>query len=378
MNYEISGLMNKPRYKKIVVKIGSTLITDGGKGLDRKMIATLAEQMAGLRTQDVDVVLVSSGSIAEGITRLGLKTRPVNISELQATAAVGQMGLVQAYEVGFQQHGLHSAQILLTHADLSNRKRYLNARTTLRTLLAYGTVPVVNENDSVSNEEIRFGDNDTLGALVANLIESDLLIILTDQEGLFDSNPGENLDAKLIQRADANDPQLITFAGPSSGHLGSGGMQTKVSAAKLAARSATHTVIASGRCKNVITRLAHGEAIGSFLEASEGHLAARKQWLAGHMRCAGELHLDDGAVNVLQNKNASLLPVGVKKVKGAFNRGEVVACLDTKGIEIARGLVNYASDECKQIVGKPSNQIAQILGYEDDPELINRENLILT
>jgi glutamate 5-kinase len=288
------------------------------------------------------------------------------------------MGLVQAYEVGFQQHGLHSAQILLTHADLSNRKRYLNARTTLRTLLAYGTVPVVNENDSVSNEEIRFGDNDTLGALVANLIEADLLIILTDQDGLFDSHPGENPDAKLIEKAAANDSQLMSYAGPSSGHLGSGGMRTKVSAAQLAARSGTHTVIASGKRKNVIIDLAQGEAIGSFLEAGEGHLAARKQWLAGHMRCSGELHLDDGAVDVLQNKNASLLPVGVKKVKGVFNRGEVVACLDIEGREIARGLVNYASDECKQIIGKPSKRIPEILGYEDDPELINRENLILT
>jgi glutamate 5-kinase len=370
--------MRKPRYKKIVVKIGSTLITDGGKGIDRKMIATWAEQMATLRTQGVDVVLVSSGSIAEGITRLGLKTRPTNISELQATAAVGQMGLVQAYEVGFQQYGLHSAQILLTHADLSNRKRYLNARTTLRTLLAYGTVPVVNENDSVSNEEIRFGDNDTLSALVANLIEADLLIILTDQDGLFDSHPGENPDAKLIEKAAANDAQLMSYAGPSSGQLGSGGMQTKVSAAQLAARSGTHTVIASGKRENVIIDLAQGEAIGSFLEAGEGHLAARKQWLAGHMRCSGELHLDDGAVDVLQNKNASLLPVGVKKIKGVFNRGEVVACLDMEGREIARGLVNYASDECKQIIGKPSKRIPEILGYEDDPELINRENLILT
>ena len=370
--------MNKPMFKKVVVKIGSTLITDGGKGIDRQMIASLAEQMAALRMQGVDVVLVSSGSIAEGITRLGLKSRPTNISELQATAAVGQMGLVQAYEVGFQHHGLHSAQILLTHADLSNRKRYLNARTTLRTLLAYGTVPVVNENDSVSNEEIRFGDNDTLGALVANLIEADLLIILTDQEGLFDSNPGQNSDARLIKKAAANDANLTIYAGPSSGNLGSGGMQTKVSAAQLAARSGTHTVIASGKLENIILRLAQGEAVGSFLEAGEGHLAARKQWLAGHMRCAGELHLDEGAVDVLQNKNASLLPVGVKKVSGLFHRGEVVACLDIKGREIARGLVNYASDECKQIVGKPSSQIPVILGYEDDPELINRENMILT
>lgn len=366
------------RYKKVVVKIGSALLTAGGRGLDRDVITAWAEQMAQLRADGVDVVLVSSGSIAEGITRLGLKSRPRNLSELQATAAVGQMGLVQAYEACFQAHGIHSAQILLTHADLSNRKRYLNARATLRALLRFGTVPVINENDSVSNEEIRFGDNDTLGALVANLVEADLLIILTDQQGLFESNPADNPDARLIERADARDPKLLEYAGPSSGDLGRGGMQTKVSAAQLAARSGTHTVIVSGKLNNVITRVVQGESLGSFLEASEGHMAARKQWLAGHMRCAGELTLDDGAVDVLVNRNASLLPIGVKAVKGVFNRGEVVACLAPDGAEIARGLVNYPSDECKQIIGKDSRQIPQILGYQDDPELINRENLILT
>jgi len=365
------------QFNKVVVKIGSALITDGGKGLDRAIIATWAEQMAELRKQGVEVVLVSSGSIVEGISRLGMKSRPTTISELQATAAVGQMGLVQAYEACFQQHGLHSAQILLTHADLSNRKRYLNARTTLRTLLEYGTLPVVNENDSVSNEEIRFGDNDTLGALVANLIEADLLIILTDQEGLFDSNPNDNPGAKLIERDHANNPELVQFAGPSSGHLGRGGMQTKVSAAQLAARSGTHTVIASGKADKVILRLVQGESVGSFLEASTGHMAARKQWLAGHMSCAGKLYIDDGAVKVLRKNNASLLPVGVVKSTGFYRRGEVVACIDTNNIEIARGLVNYSSDECKQIIGKPSAQIASILGYDDDPELINRENLVL-
>ncbi len=365
------------QHKKVVVKIGSTLITDNGKGLDRNIIADWAGQMAELRKQGIDIILVSSGSIAEGISRLGLKSRPKTISELQATAAVGQMGLVQAYEACFQQQGLHSAQILLTHADLSNRKRYLNARTTLRTLLKYGTLPVVNENDSVSNEEIRFGDNDTLGALVANLIEADLLIILTDQDGLFDSNPVNNSDARLIERDEANNPDLVKFAGPSSGDLGRGGMQTKVSAAQLASRSGTHTVIASGKCKNVISRLVAGESIGSFLEASTGHMAARKQWLAGHMRCAGKLYLDEGAVKVLRKNNASLLPVGVVKTTGYFRRGEVVACIDSEDFEIARGLVNYSSDECQQIIGKPSNQIAQILGYDDAPELINRENLIL-
>jgi glutamate 5-kinase len=341
------------------------------------MIAAWAEQMASLREQGIDVVLVSSGSIAEGITRLGLKTRPTSISELQATAAVGQMGLVQAYEACFQAQGIHSAQILLTHADLSNRRRYLNARSTLRALLEFGTVPVVNENDSVSNEEIRFGDNDTLSAMVANLIEADLLIILTDQQGLFDSNPVDNPQAQLIERADVRDPKLAQYAGPSGSHLGSGGMQTKVSAAQLAARSGTHTVIVSGRIEQVIERVIEGEALGTFLQASEGHLAARKQWLAGHMRCSGSLKLDDGAVEVLVNRNASLLPIGVKAVSGIFNRGEVVACIAPDGTEVARGLVNYPSDECKQIIGKASRHIPEILGYQDDPELINRENLIL-
>ncbi len=365
-------------YKKVVVKIGSSLITADGKGLDRDMISAWAEQMAFLREHGVDVVLVSSGSIAEGIARLGLKSQPRSISELQATAAVGQMGLVQAYEACFKTHGLNSAQMLLTHDDLSNRRRYLNARTTLRTLLEFGVVPVINENDSVSNEEIRFGDNDTLGALVANLVEADVLIILTDQEGLLDADPVGNPDAKLIERADARDPLLAQFAGAGSGRLGRGGMQTKVSAAQLAARSGTHTIIVSGKTENVISRLVQGEALGTFLEASEGHLAARKQWLAGHMRCAGELSLDEGAVDVLVNKSASLLPIGVKTVSGVFNRGEVVACLAPDGTEVARGLVNYPSDECKQIIGKASNQIPTILGYQDDPELINRENLILT
>jgi len=365
------------RYSTVVVKIGSTLLTAGGTGLDRAMIANWAEQMAQLREQGVDVVLVSSGSIAEGITRLGLKARPTNISELQATAAVGQMGLVQAYEACFQAHGIHSAQILLTHADLSNRRRYLNARTTLRALLKYGTVPVVNENDSVSNEEIRFGDNDTLGAMVANLIEADLLIILTDQQGLFDANPHTNPAAKLVERADARDAKLAEYAGPSGSRIGSGGMQTKVNAARLAARSGTHTVIVSGRIERVINRVVEGEALGTFLEASEGHLAARKQWLAGHMRCGGALTLDAGAVDVLVNRNASLLPIGVKAVSGIFNRGEVVACLAPDGTEVARGLINYPSDECKQIIGKASSLIPGILGYQDDPELINRENLIL-
>ncbi len=365
------------KIKRIVVKIGSALITAGGRGLDHEAIAQWAEQIAQLRLSGIDIVLVSSGSIAEGVSRIGLKKRPGSIHTLQAAAAVGQMGLVQSYEASFQKHGLHSAQILLTHDDLANRNRYLNARSTLRTLLDFGTIPVVNENDTVATDEIRFGDNDTLGALVANLIEADLLIILTDQQGLYDSNPAENPAARFIEKADADDDRLLQFASPTGGVLGRGGMQTKIIAARKAARSGTHTVIAYGREEDVIKRVVKGEAIGTYLKAGKGHLVARKQWLAGHMRCAGELLLDDGAVRVLQQSGASLLPIGVKQVKGDFKRGEVVACVSPQGRIIARGLVNYPADEARKIIGHPSKKIPELLGYEDDEELVHRDNLIL-
>lgn len=365
------------RNKTIVIKIGSALITNGGKGLDHQAISQWAEQIAQLRLSGVDIVLVSSGAVAEGVKRLGLKQRPESLHALQAAAAVGQMGLVQAYEECFQMHAIHSALVLLTHEDMVNRQRYLNARSTLKTLLDFGTVPVVNENDTVATDEIRFGDNDTLSALVANLVEADLLVILTDQKGLFDSNPTENPAAKLIQKADADDTELLQFAKPSAGFLGRGGMQTKVIAARKAARSGTSTVIAYGREKDVITRVVNGESIGTFLTASKGHMAARKQWLAGHLRCAGELMLDEGAVNVLQKSGASLLSIGVKAVKGDFKRGEVVSCLSPDGREIARGLINYPSDEARKIVGQPSAKIQQLLGYMNDAELVHRDNLIL-
>ena len=365
------------RNKTIVVKIGSALITDGGKGLDHQAISQWAEQIAQLRLSGMDIVLVSSGAVAEGVKRLGLKKRPESLHALQASAAVGQMGLVQAYEACFQRHGIHTALVLLTHEDMVSRNRYLNARSTLKTLLGYGTVPVVNENDTVATDEIRFGDNDTLSALVANLVEADLLVILTDQKGLFDSNPSENPQAKLIEKAEADDLQLLQFAKPSSGFLGRGGMQTKVIAARKAARSGTSTVIAYGREKDVISRAVKGEQVGTCLTADKGHMAARKQWLAGHLRCAGELLLDDGAVKVLQKSGASLLPIGVKAVKGDFKRGEIVACLSQDGREIARGLINYPSDEARKIAGHPSSKIQQLLGYENDAEMVHRDNLIL-
>ncbi len=369
--------MAQSRVKRLVVKIGSALITNGGAGLDHQRIAIWAAQMARLRLQGVDVVLVSSGAVAEGLKRLGLKQRPDSIHLLQAAAAVGQMGLVQAYETCFQKDGIHSAQVLLTHEDLADRQRYLNARSTLRSLLDFGVVPVVNENDTVATDEIRFGDNDTLGALAANLIEADLLLILTDQQGLFDSNPAENPDARFIEQAEAGDDRLLDYAKPSAGALGRGGMQTKIVAARKAARSGTDTVIAHGRVEDVITRVVAGEAIGTRLTAGASHQAARKQWLAGHMRCAGELLLDDGAVRVLRHSGASLLPVGVRSVNGDFKRGEVVACRAPDGREVARGLVNYSADEAARIIGQPSHRIAEILGYRDDEELIHRDNMIL-
>ena len=369
--------MAHSKIKRVVIKIGSALITNGGKGLDHAAITDWADQMAALRLSGIDIVLVSSGAVAEGMTRLKLKQRPSSIHALQAAAAVGQMGLVQAYEACFKRQGLHSAQILLTHDDLANRQRYLNARSTLTTLLDFGTLPVVNENDTVATDEIRFGDNDTLAALVANLVEADLLLILTDQQGLFDSNPDQNPQAQLIEKADADDDRLLEFAGDSAGTLGRGGMYTKIVAARKAARSGTHTVIAYGREPQAIKRILKGEAIGTRLSARSEKLAARKQWLGGHIRCAGTLTLDEGAVKVLQNSGASLLPIGVRAVGGDFKRGEAVSCLSPDGREIARGLINYPAEEARRIIGQPSSKISDILGYQDEPELVHRDNLIL-
>jgi glutamate 5-kinase len=364
--------------KRIVVKIGSSLLTDGGKGLNQAAIAVWVRQMAQLKQQGIDVILVSSGSVAEGMSRLGLKTRPKALHELQAAASVGQMGLVQTFESNFQVHGLHAAQVLLTHDDLSNRQRYLNARSTLLSLLNYDVVPVINENDAVATDEIRFGDNDTLGALVANLVEADLLIILTDQLGLFDSDPSVNPSAKLINEISAHDPLLEAMAGGSRSGLGRGGMATKVSAARLASRSGAATVIVSGELDNVIGSVMAGDTIGTYLYANIAPLVARKQWLAGHLQAKGSLVLDAGAVRVLKTSGKSLLAVGVIAVQGQFGRGELVICLDTEGVEIARGLVNYPAVEMRLIQGKPSQQFASILGYSDDEEVIHRDNLVLT
>ena len=363
--------------KRIVVKVGSTLITNEGVGVDHAMIRQWVAQIIALRTRGVEVVLVSSGAIAEGMQRLGWKSRPHEVNQLQAAAAVGQMGLVQVYESAFREHGMATAQILLTHDDLADRKRYLNARSTLTTLLSLGVVPVINENDTVVTDEIKFGDNDTLAALVANLIDADHLVILTDQQGLFTADPRRHPDAQLVREAKAADPALESMAGGSGSVLGRGGMLTKVMAAKKAALSGSHTVIAYGREPDVLVRLQQGEAIGTRLMAEASGLQARKTWLAGHVKTSGRLHLDAGAERALVQGGKSLLPVGVTAVEGVFDRGEVVSCLDGKGREIARGLVNYPSAEAQKIARKPTAEIESLLGYIAEPELIHRDNLVL-
>lgn len=362
---------------KIIVKIGSSLLTADGRGLDHQSLGQWADQIATQWQQGRQTLLVSSGAVAEGLARLGWNSRPENLNELQAAAAVGQAGLLQAYETHFQRHGQRTAQILLTHDDLSHRQRYLNARSTLATLISHRVVPIINENDTVVIEEIRFGDNDTLGALVANLIEAELLLILTDQPGLYEADPRLNPNAKLISTANARDPRLDQMAGGSRSGLGRGGMATKIRAARLAARSGTATVIADGRERNVITRIIAGEPLGTFLIPDSEPLMARKRWLVGHFRVKGRLFLDHGAAKAITQKGSSLLPIGVKSVEGNFQRGDVVACYDQKNNEIARGLINYNTDEALRICGKPSNQIATILGYVDEPELVHRDNLVL-
>jgi len=363
--------------RRFVVKVGSTLVTNRGAGLDASAIARWAGQVAKLRQAGKELVLVSSGAIAEGMQRLGWTRRPHAMHELQAAAAVGQMGLVQVYESCFRQHGLHTAQVLLTHADLVDRQRYLNARSTLLTLLGLGIIPVINENDTVVTDEIRFGDNDTLAALVTNLVEADYLIILTDREGLYTDDPRRNPRATLIRSAQAGESRLEELAGGTGSTIAKGGMLTKVLAAKRAARSGAQTVIASGNEPDVLVRLAAGEAIGTLLSAQTTPLAARKQWLADHLQVAAQLGLDPGAAKALRSGGKSLLPVGVKSVEGEFERGAVVACLSPEGAEIARGLVNYNAQESRRIAGRASNEIEAILGYIDGPELIHRDNLVL-
>jgi glutamate 5-kinase len=360
-----------------VVKIGSSLVTDGGKGIDPEAIARWAAQIASLRAEGREVILVSSGAIAEGMKRLGWATRPHEIHELQAAAAVGQMGLAQAYESGFSKWKLKTAQILLTHEDIADRTRYLNARSTINTLLQYGVVPIINENDTVVTDEIKLGDNDTLAALVTNLIEADVLVILTDQEGLFTADPRKDPSAALIDQGRAFDPALEAMAGGAGTGIGTGGMVTKVRAAQRAARSGAATLIASGREEEILPRLAAGDVVGSCLVADVAPIAAKKQWLADQLQLRGRLLLDAGAVKVLLDDGKSLLPIGVVGVEGEFERGDVVACLSRDGQEIARGLVNYGASDARRIARKPTADIEAILGFVEETELIHRDNLIL-
>ncbi len=360
-----------------VVKIGSSSLTNHGKGLDTQAIERWVQQCVALRQQGVELVLVSSGAVAEGMRRLGWSQRPNTIHELQAAAAVGQMGLVQAYESCFAKQNLHTAQILLTHEDLSNRRRYLNARTSLKTLLALGVIPVVNENDTVATDEIRFGDNDRLAALVANLIEADVLIILTDQAGMYDADPRGNPQAKLLSEVQASDPNLLGMASGTSGQLGRGGMTTKVQSAALAARSGAYTVVVGSHEPQVLVRLHQGENVGTLFIPDQQPIAARKQWLASHLQMRGQLILDAGAVKKLRESGSSLLAVGVKQVQGEFKRGDMVECVNEAGEKIASGLVNYDAQETRLIAGKPSQQIESLLGYVDEAELIHRDNMVV-
>lgn len=370
---------NNSKQQTWVIKAGSSLITNHGKGLDQRFISSWVEQVVTLRNQGIQCVLVSSGAVAEGLARLGIDKRPSEIHELQAAAAVGQMGLIQRYENQFQKHQLHTAQILLTHDDLSHRQRYLNARSTLKTLLDKNVVPIVNENDTIAIDEIRFGDNDTLAALVANLIDADRLILLTDQNGMYDADPSNNKNAKLIESAKAGDPSLLNMAGKgSAGKYGRGGMYTKVKAAERAALSGTETVIAGGHENNILIRIASNEKnTGTWLHTDNTPVTAKKKWLAGHLQVKGKLTVDAGAENVLSTQGKSLLPVGIKKCEGHFKRGEAVSCVNENGQQIAVGLINYNSEETQQIIGKPSSEISTILGYIDEPELIHRDNLVI-
>ena len=365
------------KVKLCVVKLGSAILTNNGQGLDGAAIRQWVEQIVTLRESGVQIVLVSSGAVAEGMKRLGMSKRPHAIHEQQAAAAVGQMGLVQAYESCFSKHGIHTAQILLTHDDLSNRSRYLNARSSIRTLLEMGVVPIVNENDTVAIDEIRLGDNDTLAALVANLIEADLLVILTDQQGMYDSDPRSNPEAKLLDVVAVDDSSLDEMAGDSVGALGRGGMATKVGAARLAARSGTATVVAPGRDDQVLVRLFNNEQVGTLFLAGAQQLDARKRWLIGHLQTCGSLILDDGAVRVLRNSGRSLLAVGIKSISGEFKRGDLVSIKSGTGDVIARGLVNYSADDVHKILGQSSDKIETLLGYVDEEEIVHRDNMVL-
>jgi glutamate 5-kinase len=364
--------------QRLVVKVGSSLVTNEGRGIDAQAIATWAAEIAALRDLSREIVVVSSGAVAEGMKRLSWVRRPQSMQDLQAAAAVGQMGLAQVYETEFRRFGLQTAQILLTHEDLADRTRYLNARSTLTRLIELGVIPIINENDTVVTDEIKVGDNDTLAALVTNLIEADALVILTDQAGLYTADPRSHPDARLLSKVKAGDPRLEAMAGGAGSLIGKGGMLTKVLAARRAASAGAHTIVASGRESKVLQRLAGGEMIGTSFIANTAKLTARKQWIADQLQLRGALVLDAGALKALLRDGKSLLPIGVSEVQGDFARGDVVACLSQAGSEVGRGLINYASSEARRIIGKPSSEIESLLGFVEEPELIHRSNLVIT
>ena len=371
----MSGVLQRAR--RIVVKVGSSLVTNEGRGVDADAVGHWCRQMAALAGEGRELVMVSSGAIAEGMKRLGWSTRPKEIHELQAAAAVGQMGLAQIYESKLREHGMGSAQVLLTHADLADRERYLNARSTLLTLLSHRVIPVINENDTVVNDEIKFGDNDTPGALVANLVDADALVILTDQRGLYSADPRKDPSARLIDEVRAGDPELERMAGGAGSSIGRGGMITKVLAAKRAASSGASTVIAYGREADVLLRLAAGDSIGTTFVAATPKLAARKQWMADHLQLRGAVVVDDGAARKVRDEGKSLLPIGVTEVRGEFQRGDVIAVRTLAGLELARGLANYDSSQARLIARKPSSEFEKLIGYTGEPEMIHRDNLVL-
>ena len=373
---DVAALMRDA--KRIVVKVGSSLVTNEGRGLDQRAIGEWSRQLAILVRDGRELVMVSSGAIAEGMKRLGWTVRPHEVHELQAAAAVGQMGLAQMYESKLRENGLGSAQVLLTHADLADRERYLNARSTLLTLLKLGVVPVINENDTVVNDEIKFGDNDTLGALVANLVEADVLIILTDQKGLYSADPRKDPQAEFVHQGKAGDPALELMAGGAGSSLGRGGMLTKILAARRAAGSGASTVIAWGREPDVLRRLCEGEPIGTLLVAQTQKTQARKQWIADHLQLRGSVTVDAGAASKLRDEGKSLLPIGMTSVEGDFSRGDVIAVREPNGAEIARGLANYSCFEARLLCRKPSSEIERLLGYVAEPEMLHRDNLVLT
>ncbi len=364
--------------RRIVVKVGSSLVTNEGRGVDEQAVDNWCRQMAALAREGREVVMVSSGAIAEGMKRLGWTKRPKELHELQAAAAVGQMGLAHVYETKLREHGMGSAQVLLTHADLADRERYLNARSTLLTLLTLKVIPVINENDTVVNDEIKFGDNDTLGALVANLLEADAMVILTDQRGLYTADPRKDPKARFVDEAQAGAPELERMAGGAGSSIGRGGMLTKILAAKRAARSGASTVIAWGREPDVLIRLAAGEAIGTALIAPTQKMAARKQWMADHLQLRGAVIIDEGAVAKVRQQGKSLLPIGITEVQGEFHRGDVIAVLAPDGIELGRGLANYGSSEARLIARKASREFERLLGFTGEPEMIHRDNLVLS